>query len=161
MTFAFTVSATIPATPKAIYDAWLDGKQHGLMNGGGQATGSTNVGGKFTAWDGYINGRNLELVPRRKIVQSWRTTEFTDTDEDSQITVTLAKAARGTKVTLRHINVPDTHTTYKSGWVEYYFAPMKVYFAAQAAAAKVKAKAKPKVRSGAAKKTAKRTTKKR
>lgn len=128
MTFAFTVSATIPASPKAIYDAWLDGKQHGLMNGGGKATGSTKVGGKFTAWDGYINGRNLELVPGKRIVQSWRTTQFTDKDSNSQIAVTLAKVAGGTKVTLRHSNVPDGHDGYKSGWKTHYFEPMKAYF---------------------------------
>lgn len=132
MTFAFTVSATIPASPKAIYDAWLDGKRHGAMNGGGKATGSTKVGGKFTAWDGYIDGRNLELVPGKRIVQSWRTTQFTDKDADSQIAVTLAKVAGGTKLTLRHSNVPDGHDGYKSGWKTHYFAPMKAYFGAQA-----------------------------
>jgi uncharacterized protein YndB with AHSA1/START domain len=129
MSFAFTVSATIPASPKAIYDSWLDGRQHGLMNGGGKATGSTKVGGKFTAWDGYIAGRNLELVPGKRIVQSWRTTQFTDRDADSQIAVTLAKVAGGTKVTLRHSNVPDGHDGYKSGWKTHYFEPMKAYFA--------------------------------
>lgn len=131
MTFAFTVSATIPATPKAIYDAWLDGKQHGLMNGGGKATGSTKVGGRFTAWDGYIKGKNLELVSGKRIVQSWRTTQFTGKDPDSQIAVMLAKVPSGTKVTLRHSNVPDGHDGYKSGWKTHYFAPMKVYFAAK------------------------------
>ncbi len=130
MTFAFTVSATIPASPKVIYDAWLDAKQHGLMNGGGKATGSTKIGGKFTAWDGYINGKNLELVPGKRIVQSWRTTQFTDKDTDSQIAVTLAKVRGGTKVTLRHSNVPDGHDGYKSGWKTHYFEPMKAYFAA-------------------------------
>jgi uncharacterized protein YndB with AHSA1/START domain len=130
MTFAFTVSATIPASPTAIYEAWLDGKQHGKMNGGGKATASTRIGGKFTAWDGYINGTNIELVPAKRIVQSWRTTQFTDQDPDSRITITLAKAARGTKVTLRHANVPDGHDGYKSGWKSHYFEPMKAHFAA-------------------------------
>jgi uncharacterized protein YndB with AHSA1/START domain len=129
MTFAFTVSATIPVSPKEIYDAWLDGKQHGSMNGGGKTTASTKIGGKFTAWDGYIAGKNLELVPGKRIVQSWRTTQFTDKDSDSQITVTLAKAPGGTKVTLRHSTVPDGHDGYKSGWKSHYFEPMKAYFA--------------------------------
>jgi uncharacterized protein YndB with AHSA1/START domain len=130
MSFAFTVSATIPASPRAIYDAWLDGRRHGKMNGGGKATGSARIGGKFTAWDDYINGRNLELAPGKRIVQSWRTTQFTDQDPDSQIAVTLVKVAGGTKVTLRHSKVPDGHDGYKSGWKTHYFEPMKEYFAA-------------------------------
>jgi len=132
MTFAFTVSAVIPATAQDIYDAWLDGKRHARMTGTDNASASARVGGRFTAWDGYINGRNLKLVPGRRIVQAWRTTEFSDSDPDSQIEVTLAKTARGTRVTLRHSNVPDGQTGYKSGWVQFYFEPMKTYFRSQA-----------------------------
>jgi uncharacterized protein YndB with AHSA1/START domain len=156
MTHAFTVSAVIPASPKEIYDAWLNGRAHALMTGTQSATGSTRVGGKIAAWDGYISGRNVELVPGRKIVQAWRTTEFSELDADSQITVTLAKAASGTKVTLRHSGVPDSHTGYKSGWADHYFAPMKAYFGALAA--KTKAKKKPaagKAKGKAPKRTAK------
>jgi len=130
MSFAFTVSATIPATPDEIYDAWLDGKSHGAMNGGGPATASKRVGGAFTAWDGYIGGKNLELEPGKRILQSWRTTQFTDQDEDSRIEITLEKVTGGTKLTLEHSNVPDGHDGYKSGWTTHYFEPMKAYFAA-------------------------------
>jgi uncharacterized protein YndB with AHSA1/START domain len=125
------------------------------MTGTTTAKGSTAVGGAIEAWDGYISGRNLKLVPGKRIVQAWRTTEFGPSDADSQIDVTLAKTARGTRVTLTHSNVPDGHTGYKSGWSEFYFTPMKAYFAAQTrakAAAKVnpKTKAKPKVKAKAA-----------
>ena len=138
MTFAFTVSAVIPATPKQIFEAWLSGRQHSAMTGS-PASGSARVGGKFTAWDGYITARNLALTPGRRIVQAWRTTAFSDTDADSKIEVTLAKTARGTRVTLRHSDVPDGHDGYKSGWRDFYFEPMKTYFGAQA-----KASEKPK-----------------
>ena len=130
MTHAFTVSAVIPASPKEIYDAWLNGRQHAQMTGSAKASASTKIGGKFTAWDGYISGRNLTLVPERKIVQAWRTSEFTDSEEDSQIELTFKKTARGTRVTLRHSNVPDGHKGYRSGWGDHYFAPMKAYFGA-------------------------------
>jgi len=139
MTRAFTVSAVVPAAPKEVYDAWLNGRAHAQMTGSSSATASTKVGGKFTAWDGYISGRNLILVPSRRIVQSWRTTEFTDADEDSKIEVTLAKTARGTKVTLHHSGVPKTHKGYRSGWGDHYFAPMKAYFGALAFKAPKKA----------------------
>jgi uncharacterized protein YndB with AHSA1/START domain len=147
MTHAFTVSAVIPASPEEIYEAWLDGRRHAHMTGTTAARGSTKVGGKFTVWDGYIAGRNLALSPGRRIVQAWRTTEFAESDVDSQIEVTLVKTARGTRLTLRHSDVPDSHTTYKSGWVTHYFEPMKRYFAAQAAAEK-----KPRTGAGTPKK---------
>jgi len=154
MPHAFTVSAVIPASPREIYDSWLNGRRHAAMTGTSEASASTRVGGKFIVWDGYISGRNLELAPGCKIVQSWRTTEFGAEDADSRIAVSLAKSTRGTKVTLRHSNVPDTHTTYKTGWGDHYFAPMKAYFGALAAKTKP-AKAKPKAKPKAAKKMAK------
>ena len=167
MTHAFTVSAVIPASAKQIYDAWLNGRAHGLMTGTKSEAASARVGGTFTVYDGYIMGHNLELVPAKKIVQAWRTTQFTDADADSQIAVTFAKAASGTKVTLKHSNVPDSHRSYDSGWVEYYFKPMKTYFVALAPKTKTKAKPKAKAKAKPAKakakpkrKPAKRVTKK-
>ncbi len=128
MAFEFTVSDVIPASPKAVYAAWLSGKSHAEMTGGGAATGSTKVGGRFTAWDGYIAGKNLKLEPERQIVQSWRTTEFKDGDADSEIDVQLQAEGSGTKLVLCHRNVPDGHNGYKSGWQTCYFNPMKAYF---------------------------------
>ena len=52
---------------------------------GGEASISDEIGADLSAWDRYITGRNLELVPGERIVQSWRTTQFTDEHEDSII----------------------------------------------------------------------------
>ena len=127
MAHQFKVSATVPAPPKAVYEAWLSSKGHTAMTGSA-AKASAKAGGKFTAWNGYITGRNVKLVPGRRIVQAWRTTNFTSSDPDSQIEVLLEEAAAGTKLTLRHTNVPDGHLRYKSGWKSHYFEPMKSYF---------------------------------
>jgi uncharacterized protein YndB with AHSA1/START domain len=132
MTFAFSVSDIIPATPRAIYDAWLDSKDHAAMTGGHEAKTSSRKGAKHMAWAGYIEGRNLQLDPGRRIVQSWRTTKFTDSDEDSQIEVLFEPVECGTRVTVNHTNVPDGHTSYRDGgWQKSYFEPMKRYFKAK------------------------------
>ena len=39
----------------------------------------------ITAWDGYISGRNVELIPGERIVQTWRTSEFGVSDPDSNL----------------------------------------------------------------------------
>jgi len=130
MSFDFAVSDIIPGTPQEIYDAWLDSRGHEQMTGGGTALQSAKEGAAVTTWDGYISGRNLTLEPGRRIRQSWRTTRFTAHDPDSQIEVTLEPASGGTKVTVRHTNVPDGHTSYRDGgWQRSYFEPMKKYFA--------------------------------
>jgi activator of HSP90 ATPase len=65
----------IPAEPDQIYVAIIDGKKHSEFTGS-KATSEPKVGGKFTAWDGYIFGKHLELEKGKKIVQEWSTTEW-------------------------------------------------------------------------------------
>ena len=128
MPYTYTLTATIPASPQDIYDAWLDSRAHSDMTGG-KATQSAKVGAAVTAWDDYISGNNVELVPGKRIVQTWRTTKFTDEHGDSIIIVTLEPARGGTNLTLEHANVPDGQTSYEeSGWQEHYFEPMRRYF---------------------------------
>ena len=97
---SFTLSATFLSTPEILYAAWLDGDTHAATTGGEPANGSDEIGGHFSAWDGYIEGKNLELEPAKRIVQSWRTTEFEEGDPDSQIEILLEPVADGTKLTL-------------------------------------------------------------
>lgn len=97
---------------------------------GSEANVEARVGGKHTAWDGYITGTTVSLAPGKRIVQSWRTSEFTEQHRDSRIEITLEPAGAGTRLTLRHTDVPVTQAAdYKSGWVDNYFEPMKAYFA--------------------------------
>jgi len=129
MSFDFTVSDVIPATPEEIYAAWLDGAGHAGMTGGKRAEAGAAVGDRFTAHDGYISGENLVLEPGRRIVQSWRTTRFAADDPDSRIEVTLEPVPGGTHATLIHSGVPDGHTGYQDGgWQHNYFDQMKRYF---------------------------------
>jgi activator of HSP90 ATPase len=127
-TYEFEQSATIPASPKDVYEAWMSGAGHTAMTGAAASVDPV-VGGEFTAWDGYIRGRNLVLEPYRRIVQSWRTSEFSDADADSQIEVTLEPIEEGTLLRLRHSGVPVDHHGYEDGgWESNYFEPMATYF---------------------------------
>jgi activator of HSP90 ATPase len=136
MTYDFKLSCTFTASPETVYDAWLDSAAHSAMTGAA-AKVEKRVGGAHSAWDGYIAGRTLELIPAKRIVQSWRTTQFTGADPDSTITVELAPTKAGTRLTLTHSGVPDGQTGYENGgWQDFYFAPMKAYFAREKCAEK-------------------------
>ncbi len=156
MPYTFTLTTTIPASPEEIYQAWLDSLAHSEMTGGA-ANMSEQIGAEVSAWDGYISGRNLELVPDQRIVQSWRTSEFADEQGDSVITILLQEADEGTLLTLEHSNVPDEQRSYEeTGWQENYFEPMVVYFTERkrGAAATSPPKAAPKTAPKRATKTA-------
>jgi activator of HSP90 ATPase len=124
----FTVSTILPAAPEVVFKAWLSTEGHAGMTGSA-AKVQGGVGGSFTAWDGYITGTTLELQPYSRIVQAWRTSEFSEEDADSKIELTLEEEEGGTKLTLLHTNVPEGQAeSYEAGWEESYFAPMRVYF---------------------------------
>jgi activator of HSP90 ATPase len=143
MTYEFKLSCALPASPEAVYDAWLDSERHSAMTGAPAKIGK-RVGDPYAAWDGYIAGKTLELVPGRRIVQSWRTSEFSHGDPDSTITVELEPTKTGTRLTLTHSGVPDDQTDYeKGGWRDFYFSPMKAYFSRESRNAKL-AKKRPK-----------------
>lgn len=123
----FELSHTFNATPKEIYNAWLSSEIHSGMTGG-EANCSDAIGDTFSAWNDYITGVNLELVPFSKIVQKWRTTEFEENDEDSIIEVTLKETEQGTTLTLNHTRLPKNGEQYINGWKEHYFKPMSDFF---------------------------------
>ena len=128
MKHGFKLSAVIPATPAEIYKAWLSTKGHTAMTGSA-AKVDGKIGGKFTAWDGYIFGSTLALEPDQRIAQAWRTSEFPDEAPDSLVEITLKETKDGTKITLTHSQIPaGQEDSYRQGWEDFYFKPMKEYF---------------------------------
>jgi uncharacterized protein YndB with AHSA1/START domain len=122
------LTTTFSATPDDVFDAWVTGARHAAMTGS-PATSEKRKGGSFTAWDGYASGKHLELEPGKRILQSWRTTDFPERAPDSRLEIRLAKVARGTRLTLLQGDIPDGQSEmYSDGWQEHYFEPMRRYF---------------------------------
>jgi activator of HSP90 ATPase len=117
----------INASQEEVYNAWLNSETHTLMTGG-EAVCSNMEGEEFSAWDGYITGTNIMLKPFSEIIQNWRTSEFSDEDEDSLLKIRFNKIDRGTEITLHHSNIPESQLQYINGWKEHYFEPMTKYF---------------------------------
>jgi iron complex transport system substrate-binding protein len=122
------MSAVFPATASEIYEAWLDPARHAKFTGG-TATIEARVGGRHTAWDGYIEGTILELMPGQRIVQSWRSLDFPQEAPDSRLEIVFADAPGGTELTLVHTEIPEGQgVDYEEGWKEHYFKPMQRFF---------------------------------
>ncbi len=129
MSESITVKFSLHAAAKDIYDAWLDSEKHSAMTGE-KATASRELGGAFNAWNGYISGKNLLLIPNKKIVQSWRSSEFPEDAADSVLSIQLIEAQGITEVDLEHKDIPPGQgLQYRAGWIDYYANPMQRYFA--------------------------------
>lgn len=127
---------SLPAPPQVVFDAWLDSKLHGAMIGG-SAKIDARVGGKFSIWDDYATGVNLEIDPSKlRIVQSWRDNS-TDWPKDHFSKITLEFTAEGadpagTRLRFWHSGIPEKHAaSIAQGWKDYYWEPMQRYFEAK------------------------------
>ncbi len=128
MSESLECSVLLRATPQQVYRAWLDGAAHSAFTGS-LAEIDAHSGGLFTAWDGYISGKNVLLEPYARILQTWRTSEFPQLAPDSFLEVLLEDVGGSTLVTLHHTQIPDGQSgQYLEGWQEYYFKPMQEYF---------------------------------
>lgn len=135
-TTAITQKIIIPALPEEVYDAFMDAKKHSAFTGA-KATIDPRVGGEFTAWDGYIWGRNLELEKPKRIVQEWITSEWPEGYPPSKLELTFTKAEGGTEIVMHHSNVPaEQAEDYRQGWIDNYWEPLKNYFTKQKRRAK-------------------------
>lgn len=118
----------VSASPELVYETYMNAKSHSEFTGS-KATCVAKEGGKFTAWDGYISGKNLELEKGKRIVQEWITTEWPQNYPPSKLELTLTKVKNGTAIVMIHSNVPKKQAAeIAEGWEEFYWKPLKDYF---------------------------------
>lgn len=118
----------IPASPKEVYDAYVDPKKQSAFTGS-KATGKPAVGGKFTAWDGYIYGKYLELEDGKRVVQEWTDSDFPEGAGPSKLELCFNKVPQGTELVMVQSGVPEELADETAdGWIEWYWDPLKAYF---------------------------------
>jgi Activator of Hsp90 ATPase homolog 1-like protein len=130
MTKPIQQTVRFAAGPRELFEMYVDSKKHSAATGG-HARMSRRTGGRFTAWNGMLRGRNLLVVPGRMIVQTWRSINFKDSDPDSILVLRFSKAPGGSgRVDLVHANLPASdHRGVGQGWPKYYWRPWAKYLA--------------------------------
>ncbi len=115
------------ASPQRIYEALLEAKQFRAFSGGRAAEIHREVGGSFSLFAGHIVGRNLELIPTRRIVQAWRAVSWPE-GVHSIAKFELQTQASGTRVIFDHTGFPPELAEHlESGWNENYWTALQKY----------------------------------
>jgi activator of HSP90 ATPase len=128
MSESLRIQVDLPVSPERVYRAWFDSHEHSLFTGS-EAKIDGKVGGKYTAWDGYIEGETRVMTPFSHIVQTWRTSEFPAGSLDSIVEIKLEPTCLGAMLTLDQSGIPSGQAQqYLAGWEDYYFRPLKAYF---------------------------------
>ena len=118
----------IRAKPNEVYDALMTTRGHSGFTGAASRI-SPKVGGTFMAWDGYIEGKNLELIRGKTIVQAWKPAEKNwPRDHYTTVRYELEAIPSGTRLKFTHSGVPAEHVGHLAdGWKTHYWAMLKTY----------------------------------
>jgi len=116
----------IRCSPHEIYEAFMDSKKHSKFTES-KVKISREIGGSFSIYEGSINGKNIELIQDKKIVQTWRSE-----DENwpkgyySTITLILEPVNNGTLIKFKQVDIPESSCeSIKEGWDLFYWDPLK------------------------------------
>lgn len=121
-------TASFKGSPRDLYEMLMDSKKHAAFSGA-PARISRKIGAKFIVYGGWINGKNLKLVPGKMIVQTWRGKDWPK-GHFSTVSFAFTKMKTGTKLTFRQIGVPaDKYIHINKGWKNQYWKKMKAMLA--------------------------------
>ena len=95
-------------------------------------------GGTFSIFGGYIEGRQIELVPGQRVVQAWRGSDWAP-GIYSLVRFTLTPEGKGTRLVLDHDAYPEGnspmyptwHEHLSANWPVFYFQPFAKYWRAR------------------------------
>lgn len=118
---------TVDADPARVYQALTDAEQFGQVTGGA-VTLTADAGSAFSLFGEHITGRNIELVPDRRLVQAWRAASWPE-GRYSIVQFELGDGGGGvTKLVLNHTSFPEeAHDELAAGWTRMYWDPLKQY----------------------------------
>ncbi|HEV3189826.1 MAG TPA: SRPBCC domain-containing protein [Polyangiaceae bacterium] len=117
---------TFPAPPSRIYKVLVDLNEFAQATGAPTSGGSTE-GAAFTAFGGHITGRQVELVPDKRVVQAWRAKTWAE-GVYSIVRFELHAEGKGTKLVFDHDGFPEDQKEHlSSGWRAMYWDKIAKY----------------------------------
>jgi activator of HSP90 ATPase len=126
MSKVITQTVVFKTSPHELYEALMDSEKHAAFTNS-EALISREVGGDYSAYAGYINGKNLELVLDQKIAQTWRAADWPE-NFYSKVVFQITQDPDGTRLDFSHSGVPDgTEDEFAQGWIENYWDPLHEY----------------------------------
>ena len=119
--------ARIPADPEQVYAVLAGADALSALSGMSGQPGRT-AGEEFSAFDGNVTGRQIEMVPGARIVQAWRFPRFQE-GVYTIVNLNITVAGDGTLLTLDQYGEPeDWHDHINTNWPTFYFTPLINHF---------------------------------
>jgi uncharacterized protein YndB with AHSA1/START domain len=138
---AIRQEVTFDASPQRVYQALTATKDFDMITrlsdgaallaaAGAKPTAiSTELGGPFTLFGGYITGRQVEMRPNERLVQAWRAGSW-NPGAYSIAAFHLTAEGGKTKLTFEHRGFPNGQgISLAPGWHAHYWEPLAKFLA--------------------------------
>jgi activator of HSP90 ATPase len=138
---AIRQEVTLDSAPQRVYQALTATKDFDMitrLSDGAvllNATGakptsiSTEVGGPFALFGGYVTGRHLEMLPNERLVQAWRAASWKPGDFSIAAFYLTAEGGK-TKLNFEHRGFPNGEgAVLAHGWHSHYWEPLAKFLA--------------------------------
>jgi len=117
---------TFNAPVGQVYHALLDSREFGKITGAPAEIDATE-GGKFVCFGTFILGRNVEIVPDKRIVQAWRVFNWPE-GVYSIVRFELHADGRKTKLVFDQDGAPEAEVVHLDpGWGKKYWEPLRKF----------------------------------
>jgi activator of HSP90 ATPase len=122
------------ASAQRIYETLIDAKYFSAFTGA-PAEIDSRTGGAFSCFGGVITGRNIELVPNKRIVQAWRVKIWPEGVYSIVAFELTPNGSSGTRLVMTHDGFPDAMRSHLNGeekdggWHRQYWEPLTKYLA--------------------------------
>jgi activator of HSP90 ATPase len=113
----------LTASPQQVYECLTNSAKFAFMTGLPAKIDSFE-GGTVSLFGGYITGRNVELIPNQRVVQSWRPKSW-GPGIYSTVKFELMRSDEGTTAVLDHTGFPEGNYDHLfQGWDTNYWTPL-------------------------------------
>jgi activator of HSP90 ATPase len=111
-----------------LYNCIMNARIHSSFTGD-EAIIEDKEGTAFTAFGGYIDGKNIVLERGKKIIQTWKANEEGwPSNHYSEVVFVLTDTEDGCELDFYHTAIPEEKfDSIKKGWKEYYWEPLNIY----------------------------------
>ena len=121
----------IDAAPAQVYAVLTDGEKFAAATGQ-PARLTDQEGEEFTLFSGRVEGRQIELVPGKRVVQAWRFAgahpEPWDAGVYSVVRFTLTREGQATRFVIDHDGIPpQAEQRIATGYPSFYQDPLADY----------------------------------
>ncbi|MES2558630.1 MAG: SRPBCC family protein [Bacteroidota bacterium] len=119
---------TFPTDALDLYKCIMDARMHSSFTGD-EAVIEDKEGTTFSAFGGYITGKNIVLERGKKIVQTWKAREEGwPEDHYSEVVFVFKNIDGGCELDFFHLAIPAHNAeAIEKGWTEYYWEPLRIY----------------------------------